>query len=46
MGKLSWTFDTASDGLEAVNKYKESPSRYKVLLMGKHISAPLPSSFR
>ncbi|KAI9155617.1 Sensor histidine kinase GacS [Paramyrothecium foliicola] len=31
--KLGWAYDTASDGLVALNKYKESPGIYKVVLM-------------
>lgn len=35
MKKLGWTYDTASDGLIAVNKHRESSIPFDVILMGR-----------
>jgi hypothetical protein len=35
MKKLGWTYETASDGLIAVSKHKESSVPFDVILMGK-----------
>jgi CheY-like chemotaxis protein len=39
MKKLGWAYDSAADGLIALNKYKEAPHLYKFVLMD--ISMPV-----
>ena len=41
MSKLGYEYKTATNGLLALNKYKESPEAFKMVLMGKKLSSTL-----
>jgi hypothetical protein len=45
MSRLGYQHEAAINGLIALNKYKESPSAFKVILMGKCSRMPLSTLF-